>query len=492
MPVHRHMHADAGTVFAFADELDSWIANRTAAPTSESDQRLHRVAVLPFQMRGRVSDQAIGDGLVDQLISQLSAVQSIRVLSQASTVRFRGTRQPVHRIAGQLKVDSLIEGSVVRVGPSTVVTARVIQAASGSIACSVTSEAGDLSQVVTQTGDALVRHFGGRGRPASDASMPSAAFEHFLRARVLLDADSLSSVLASRAHIQRALEAAPGSAVLYGTLATCQLAAGRRRPGTFQRAVANAERAAARAIAIDGRNAEALVAMAEVRSWTHEFADADAYFKAGLAAAPSYAVGHAKYALWLSCRLRHAQALHHARNAYELDPLSYRSRRALAVVLYASRDYSTALKYCRQALDLNSHSVSAWGLKARLEAALGDLRAAKRSARKTLQFTDRQLPPTAMLVYICLKRGEHDEAQRLDRRLRSATRTKRALALNGISVACAACAFGDHERALTALEAAVAARHPDASGLGVDPLFDDLRKTTRFNALLRRLALPDV
>lgn len=84
MPVHRQMHADAGTVFSFAEELDSWIQSRTVAPPVEASKgpQFHRVAVLPFRTESRVKDAQMADAFAEQLISRLSVVQNIRVLSQ--------------------------------------------------------------------------------------------------------------------------------------------------------------------------------------------------------------------------------------------------------------------------------------------------------------------------------------------------------------------------------------------------------------------------
>ena len=58
----------------------------------------------------------LADGITEELITDLSYAQPLRVLSRSSTIRFKGSHLSVAEIAKQLNVDALIEGTVLRAG----------------------------------------------------------------------------------------------------------------------------------------------------------------------------------------------------------------------------------------------------------------------------------------------------------------------------------------------------------------------------------------
>jgi len=74
-----------------------------------------RIAVLPFQALGADTGQDyFTDGMVDELITTLGRVPQLAVAGRTSSFHFRGSDLPLTRIAGELHVSHLIEGSVQR------------------------------------------------------------------------------------------------------------------------------------------------------------------------------------------------------------------------------------------------------------------------------------------------------------------------------------------------------------------------------------------
>src|SRR6185369_9921669 len=71
------------------------------------------MAVLPLQnLSGNPQDEYLADGLTELLISDLAKVGGLRVISRTSSMHFKNTRKKLPEIAGELKVDALLEGSV--------------------------------------------------------------------------------------------------------------------------------------------------------------------------------------------------------------------------------------------------------------------------------------------------------------------------------------------------------------------------------------------
>ncbi len=190
MPVHRHLHDRAGSVYAFSAELDTWLQSRkprleecekepapqlpgeppptpmdvdrriaaTSSPqlrrwiavggvvllavlaaayaitrsraANASKTPIRSVAVLPLKnLSGDPSQDYLADGMTETLIGSLSTIHNLRVISRTSVMRFKDTQLSVPEIAKTLHVDALVEGSVIREGQRIRIHAQLIRAA---------------------------------------------------------------------------------------------------------------------------------------------------------------------------------------------------------------------------------------------------------------------------------------------------------------------------------------------------------------------------
>jgi len=99
---------------------------RGFAPSPES------IAVLPFVDMSPDGDSAyLGDGLSEELSSDLAKLPKLRVAARTSAFAYRGKDIDVRRIGEQLGVRYVLEGSVRREGNRVRVTAQLIDAVSG-------------------------------------------------------------------------------------------------------------------------------------------------------------------------------------------------------------------------------------------------------------------------------------------------------------------------------------------------------------------------
>ena len=87
------------------------------------------LVVLPLaNLSGDPSQDYFADGITDELTTDLARISSLRVISEISAMRYRGTHPPLRQIAQELDVDAVIEGSVVRSGDEVRITAQLIDA----------------------------------------------------------------------------------------------------------------------------------------------------------------------------------------------------------------------------------------------------------------------------------------------------------------------------------------------------------------------------
>ena len=90
------------------------------------------IAVLPFvDMSPQGESAYLGDGLSEELSSDLAKLPKLRVAARTSAFAFRGKDIDVRRIGEQLGVRYVLEGSVRREGNRVRVTAQLIDAVSG-------------------------------------------------------------------------------------------------------------------------------------------------------------------------------------------------------------------------------------------------------------------------------------------------------------------------------------------------------------------------
>jgi TolB-like protein/Flp pilus assembly protein TadD len=193
MPVHRHVHAKRGSVYAAVEELNAWIESRRlrvdeqesnsdaeapaigrghssatgsrgllwlaatialcvclsaaawvvaghrGAGTAEragegagerTEPRIRSLAVLPLRnLSGDPAQEYLADGITEALIGRLANIHDLRVISHTSVMRFKNPQVSVPEIARTLGVDAVVEGSVMKEGDRIRVTAQLIRGA---------------------------------------------------------------------------------------------------------------------------------------------------------------------------------------------------------------------------------------------------------------------------------------------------------------------------------------------------------------------------
>src|SRR6267143_3938340 len=90
------------------------------------------VAVLPFVNLSRdKEDEYFSDGFTEEIINALANVKGVRVVSRTSAFAFKGKNLSIRKIAEELAVASVLEGSVRREGSQLRIVAQLINAADG-------------------------------------------------------------------------------------------------------------------------------------------------------------------------------------------------------------------------------------------------------------------------------------------------------------------------------------------------------------------------
>jgi adenylate cyclase len=117
---------------ATAEQPDSARARSPAASSTREDGARRSIAVLPFaNLTGDSGKDYLGDGLAEELIHTLARVPGLRVPSRTSSFAYRGREVDLRRIANELEVSAVLEGSVRAAGERVRITAQLIDGNSG-------------------------------------------------------------------------------------------------------------------------------------------------------------------------------------------------------------------------------------------------------------------------------------------------------------------------------------------------------------------------
>ena len=110
--------------------LDRFVISSDDEPRSDTSADLDAsIAVLPFDNRSAdPNDEHFVDGIHDDILTQLARIQSLKVISRTSVMRYGDTIKSVPEIAAELGVAAILEGGVQRAGDSVRINVQLIDA----------------------------------------------------------------------------------------------------------------------------------------------------------------------------------------------------------------------------------------------------------------------------------------------------------------------------------------------------------------------------
>ena len=84
--------------------------------------------MLPLKsLSGDPEHEYLADGMTDALNVRLAGVRALRIISQTSSMLYKGTDKPLSQIARELNVDGIVEGSVLRSGDRIRINVQLVQ-----------------------------------------------------------------------------------------------------------------------------------------------------------------------------------------------------------------------------------------------------------------------------------------------------------------------------------------------------------------------------
>ena len=465
-----------------------------SAPPRPEEEKLdrHRLAVLPFlNISPDAADGYFADGLTEELISTVSHIGGLRVIARTSVMRFRDDPRSAHRAARELRVGTLLEGSVRKAGDDLRITAQLIDARNEEPVWSATFDRRlenvfaiqkEIAQRIAESLKVEMRapQWDAIGRPPTTSL---AAYEYYLKGRQLWWQGGEPSYRAAILHFEKAIELDPDYALAFCGLADSYALLGNQGYIPLSDALEKAEVAARKALALNPNLADAHVSLAPVLYNRYDWPGAEVELRRAVALDSNNVLAHYWLAIDLSVQGKVDEALEHAKRAAAIDPLSRQSALQPAVFLYEKRDFEAAIAYMEEVerrIGLRSEvyrGLCELGL-GRLDSALEDLR---RAASGPME----KAPGRRTFLAIAFGRaGRTEESRKILDQLEVEARSGPVPA--GL-LAVAFSALGDRDRAFEWFDRAFEQKTVlGVEDLMVDPLLDGIRSDPRFPGLLRK------
>jgi TolB-like protein/tetratricopeptide (TPR) repeat protein len=335
-------------------------------PAAEGATLDRSVAVLPLANEsGDTANDYFVDGLSEQLISDLTRIEALKVIGRNSSFRFHGSTESLAAIGAKLGVAHLIEGTVRQSGDRVRVVVGLVRAADGSGVWSESydRELKDIFAVQADIAQAVATALQVKlvGASSKSGEAPRSgnveAYQAVLQGRAIARKRTEAAMREGIALVEKAIRLDPGYAYAYALLSNMRinLAGAYLRGAEREQAYAEARRLIEQALAM----APDLPNVHSIRGQVLELLDFDymgalAESRRALALAPGDGVAMSFLAGRLATVGELPQATELRRQAIATDPLRTDWYHSLAVYLTAQGRLEEAEQAVQRALALQS------------------------------------------------------------------------------------------------------------------------------------------
>jgi TolB-like protein/DNA-binding winged helix-turn-helix (wHTH) protein/Tfp pilus assembly protein PilF len=455
-----------------------------------------RLAVLPFQnLTGDPGQDYFSDGFTEEMITQLGALdpQHLAVIARTSVTPYKDNPAPLTRIAHDLGVQYVLEGSVRRDANRVRVTAQLIPVREQTPVWSKEYDHDPQDLLVVQSEisraiakeiqstlgarNVLVAHAGPRLSPQEYE-----AYDLYLKGRYLWSKRTPEDLKGAVSWFQQAIALDPNYAPAYAGLADSYAIMSAYGDVPTNQYIPLARAAAQKALQLDDSLAEAHTSLALIaQNYDWDWKTAEKEYRRAIELNPNYATAHHWLAECLAYQGRFDEALAESERARQLDPLSLIIATDNGAIYYFARQYDRAISRFKTVLDVDpsvgrAHLiVDAYVEQGKYADALAAIQRWRPTAADSWRW--------AMLAYVYGKSGDKTKALEALAELEKITHD--ATVDHSPVFDQAYSGIGDKDVWLDWLEEAVRQHNTVPTAFKVDPRYDPLRNEPRFQKLLR-------
>ncbi len=451
------------------------------------------IAVLPFRdLSPRKDQEALCDGMTDEIIAKLSTLEGWKVMNMASVLRYRNTEKTVKDVGQELNVKTVLLGSVRKEEDDIRVIAQLVNVEDDFQVWSDTynQKLERVFEIQSDVAEKIVKSLKIKLSPAEKARIQKKptdnleAYNLYLQGRWFLNKRKFpDGYQKATEYFERTIKVDPRYALAYAGIADSYILIADFGFGGLT--LPKAKEAAVKALEIDDQLAEAHASLGMIR-WKYDFdwKGSEKEFRSAIELNPNYATAHHWYAYLLLYLGRFNDARREIRRALELDPLSLAINRDVGEVLFYAREYDQAADALQRAIEMDPNFPMSHYLLGRVYLETSRYEEAVREFQKEKDAWP-SLLETFLDAFIGIadsRMGRQDEARKILEKLESVQILPVFRALPCFSL-------GENDKGFQYLEKESERPANYIPTLKIDPLVDGVRSDPRFKALLRKVNL---
>lgn len=488
---------DAVAVLATTGSTSTSKRNFGGPRTERLPKTIGSIAVLPFVNASRDPEyEYLSDGITGSLINNLASVPRLRVMAQSTVFRYKGREIDPQTVGRDLNVRAVLAGRMMQSGGSLRIGAELVDVATGARlwGAQFDRKMGDIfaiqDEISGEISEKLRLQLTGpeKKRLTRRHTEDPEAYQLYLKGRHHWNRWTEEGFYKAIEYFQQAVEKDASYALAYTGLAESYVLLGWNSYLPPKDAFPKGKDAALSALKLDEELGEAHTPLAAAL-WLYDWKwkEAQAEFKRSLELSPAYPTGNHWNAEYVMTMGRNEEAIIKMKDSQSLDPLSLIINVAIGWALYNGRRYDEAIAQLSRTVELDqNYPVTHWilGLVYR-KTCRYDL--AITEGEKGVQLSGRSPLLCAALAQSYGEAGRAKEARQILNGLTELAKQKYVAPhfFAGIHIG-----LGENDRAIECLEKSYEEHSHWLIYLHLDPSMDGLRNDRRFQALLRRIGLP--
>ena len=466
-------------------------------PEQIADRTIKSIAVLPFKSLGvDGDDEYLGIGIAETLTTRLSSLKLLTVRPTSAVLKYASTEKETVVAGQELEVDTVLEGSIRRLGERVRVTARLVSVSDGSVlwADKFDDSFTDIFKVEDsisgKVAEALALKLSGeeQKRLTKRYTDNAEAYQLYLKGRYFWNKRTEDGFNRGIAQFKQAVGKDSNYALAYSGLADSYIGLTFYNFAAPNETMPKAKEAAMNALAIDNALAEAHTSLAHVlMNYDWNWSEAEKEFKLGIELNPDYATAHQWYAIhYLTATGRPEEALQEMKRALELEPTSLVMNTFMGATFYFAGRFDEAIEQCRRTIEMDPNFAAAhWHLGLAYEQkGLFDDAIAEFQRASTLSGGSPLMK--ASLGHAYAKANRKDEATMILDELKELSKQRY---VSSYEKAAIYVALGDNEQAFQLLERAYKEHCFHLVYLKVWPQFGVVSAQQKFQDLVQRIGL---
>ena len=496
--VEQALAPDPAQRFASAVQFEQALIDALGDRSQDCDlqsRELPSVAVLPFKDLSAQKDQDyFCEGLAEEIITSLAYLKSLRVVARSSAFAFKDRQAEVHEIGKQLKVETLLEGGVRKIGNRLHISAQLINITNGHPLWSEQYDGAmeDVFAIQDKITVAIVNNL--RASFSGDEIETITkkhtdnveAYNLFLKGRYLWNMGTKEDLEKAVEYYDGAIAKDSNYAPAYAGLAESYSYLNSYIYSPSNDCYQKAKVSALKAIEVDPLLAEAHSAIGVIKLWEWDWKAAKRSLQKAIELNPKSTSAHYYYAHYLVAMGRLEDAIDEMNKTLDADPLSRSAHSLLGVYYLRARRLEKARDHLHYALELQldtplTHTClgQTYMLVSEYDSGLAEL-------KKAVSLAENNAIPLAALGWGYAVSGQKKEALGVLEELKERRAREN---IWPFLLAKVYCGLGENDKAFAWLEKAVQEHDIYILGIITDETIDDLRDDPRYEDILHQMKL---